>query len=103
MPRKSRSVPALVRADRGPPKHGRLDNHDRKRPVALRNTTTEDLKMSAYVVVELTVKDTEAKDRYSAAAGPVPEGIWGRDHLRRRLDDLDRRAVVHQRRHHPLP
>ena len=27
--------------------------------------------MSAYVVVELTVKDATAKDRYSAAAGPV--------------------------------
>jgi hypothetical protein len=29
------------------------------------------LKMSAYVVVELTGKDATAKDRYSAAAGPV--------------------------------
>jgi uncharacterized protein (DUF1330 family) len=27
--------------------------------------------MSAYVVVDLTVKNVEAKDRYSAAAGPV--------------------------------
>jgi uncharacterized protein (DUF1330 family) len=27
--------------------------------------------MSAYIVVELTVRNTEAKDRYSAAAGPI--------------------------------
>ncbi len=33
--------------------------------------------MSAYVVVELTVKDTEAKDRYSAAAGPVLKEFGG--------------------------
>lgn len=27
--------------------------------------------MSAYVVVEMSVKDAAAKDRYSAAAGPI--------------------------------
>ena len=30
--------------------------------------------MSAYVVVELTVKDARAKDRYSTAAGPILRG-----------------------------
>jgi len=33
--------------------------------------------MSAYVVVELTVKNPEAKDRYSAAAGPVLKEFGG--------------------------
>ncbi|AYG59943.1 DUF1330 domain-containing protein [Rhizobium calliandrae] len=33
--------------------------------------------MSAYVVVELTVKDPEAKDRYSTAAGPVLKEYGG--------------------------
>ena len=33
--------------------------------------------MSAYVVVELTVKDAVAKDRYSAAAGPVLKEFGG--------------------------
>ena len=33
--------------------------------------------MSAYVVVELTVKDAQAKDRYSAAAGPVLKQFGG--------------------------
>ena len=33
--------------------------------------------MSAYVVVELTVKSAEAKDRYSAAAGPVLKQFGG--------------------------
>jgi uncharacterized protein (DUF1330 family) len=33
--------------------------------------------MSAYIVVELTVKNTEAKDRYSAAAGPVLKAFGG--------------------------
>jgi len=33
--------------------------------------------MSAYIVVELTVKDAEAKDRYSAAAGPVLKQFGG--------------------------
>lgn len=33
--------------------------------------------MSAYVVVELTVKDAAAKDRYSAAAGPVLKEFGG--------------------------
>ena len=33
--------------------------------------------MSAYVVVELTVKDATAKDRYSAAAGPVLKQFGG--------------------------
>ena len=33
--------------------------------------------MSAYVVVELTVKDPEAKDRYSAAAGPILKEFGG--------------------------
>lgn len=27
--------------------------------------------MSAYVIVEMAVKDADAKDRYSAAAGPI--------------------------------
>lgn len=33
--------------------------------------------MSAYVVVELTVKDATAKDRYSAAAGPILKQFGG--------------------------
>lgn len=33
--------------------------------------------MSAYVVVELTVKDVQAKERYSAAAGPVVKQFGG--------------------------
>lgn len=33
--------------------------------------------MSAYVVVELTVKNAEMKDRYSAAAGPVLKQFGG--------------------------
>ena len=33
--------------------------------------------MSAYVVVELTVKNTAAKDRYSSAAGPVLKQFGG--------------------------
>ena len=33
--------------------------------------------MSAYVVVELTVKDAAAKDRYSTAAGPVLKQFGG--------------------------
>jgi uncharacterized protein (DUF1330 family) len=33
--------------------------------------------MSAHVVVELTVKNAEAKDRYSAAAGPVLKKFGG--------------------------
>lgn len=33
--------------------------------------------MSAYVVVELSVKDAAAKDRYSAAAGPVLKQFGG--------------------------
>ena len=33
--------------------------------------------MSAYVVVELTVKNSEAKDCYSAAAGPVLKQFGG--------------------------
>ena len=33
--------------------------------------------MSAYVVVELTVKDAAAKDRYSAAAGPILKEFGG--------------------------
>ena len=33
--------------------------------------------MSAYVVVELTVKDSTAKDRYSAAASPVLKQFEG--------------------------
>jgi len=33
--------------------------------------------MSAYVVVELTVKNAEAKDRYSAAAGPALKDYGG--------------------------
>lgn len=40
-------------------------------PLALQPTKHGwNLNMSAYVVVELTVKDATAKDRYSAAAGP---------------------------------
>lgn len=33
--------------------------------------------MTAYVVVELTVKNAEAKDRYSSAAGPVLKEFGG--------------------------
>ncbi len=33
--------------------------------------------MTAYVVVELTVKDPKAKDRYSSAAGPVLKQFGG--------------------------
>ena len=33
--------------------------------------------MSAYVVVELTVKKAEAKDRYSKAAGPILKEFGG--------------------------
>lgn len=33
--------------------------------------------MSAYVVVELTVKNPEAKDRYSSAAGPILKEFGG--------------------------
>ncbi|WP_319529568.1 DUF1330 domain-containing protein [uncultured Cohaesibacter sp.] len=33
--------------------------------------------MSAYVVVELTVKDAAAKERYSAAAGPIIKEFGG--------------------------
>jgi uncharacterized protein (DUF1330 family) len=33
--------------------------------------------MSVYVVVELTVKDSDAKDRYSAAAGPIVKRSGG--------------------------
>lgn len=33
--------------------------------------------MSAYIVVELTVKDPGFKDRYSAAAGPVLKEFGG--------------------------
>ena len=33
--------------------------------------------MSAYIVVELTVKNAEAKDRYSAAAGPILKQFGG--------------------------
>ncbi len=33
--------------------------------------------MSSYVVVELTVKDAAAKNRYSAAAGPVLKQFGG--------------------------
>lgn len=33
--------------------------------------------MSAYVVVELTVRNAEAKDRYSAAAGPTLKAHGG--------------------------
>ncbi|MBR9653594.1 DUF1330 domain-containing protein [Thalassobius aquimarinus] len=33
--------------------------------------------MSAYVVVELAVKDAATKDRYSAAAGPVIKEFGG--------------------------
>ena len=33
--------------------------------------------MSAYVVVKLAVKDTAAKDRYSAAAGPTIKAFGG--------------------------
>jgi uncharacterized protein (DUF1330 family) len=33
--------------------------------------------MTAYVVVELTVKDAAAKDRYSAAAGPIVKSFGG--------------------------
>jgi uncharacterized protein (DUF1330 family) len=35
------------------------------------------MKMSAYVVVELTVKDPDAKNRYSAAAAPVLKAFGG--------------------------
>lgn len=33
--------------------------------------------MTAYVVVELTVKDAAAKDRYAAAAGPIVKAFGG--------------------------
>jgi uncharacterized protein (DUF1330 family) len=33
--------------------------------------------MSAYIVVELTIKNAEAKDRYSAAAGPALKQYGG--------------------------
>lgn len=33
--------------------------------------------MSAYVIVELAVKDAAAKDRYSAAAGPIIKEFGG--------------------------
>ena len=33
--------------------------------------------MSAYVVIELTVKDVAARDRYSAAVGPILQEYGG--------------------------
>jgi uncharacterized protein (DUF1330 family) len=33
--------------------------------------------MSAYITVELTVRDVEAKNRYSAAAGPILKSFGG--------------------------
>ncbi len=33
--------------------------------------------MSAYITVELTVRNVEAKDRYSAAAGPILKSFGG--------------------------
>ena len=33
--------------------------------------------MSAYIVVELTVRDNEAKNRYSAAAAPILKSFGG--------------------------
>jgi uncharacterized protein (DUF1330 family) len=33
--------------------------------------------MSAYMIVELTVRDAEAKNRYSAAAGPILKSFGG--------------------------
>ena len=46
--------------------------------------------MSAYVVVELTVKDATAKDRYSAAAGPVLKQFRWRVYCGWRLGCADR-------------
>lgn len=33
--------------------------------------------MSAYIIVELTVRDTEAKNRYSTAAAPILKSFGG--------------------------
>jgi uncharacterized protein (DUF1330 family) len=33
--------------------------------------------MSAYIIVELTLRNKEARDRYSSAAGPILKGFGG--------------------------
>lgn len=57
--------------------------------------------MSAYVVVELTVKNAEAKDRYSAAAAPILKEHGG-EFIAGGAWTLLTRARLHQRRDHPL-